>query len=53
MLDPRQAKEMIGKSAVLEFKLVEDSASSREELLDKYDHDLPEGTIIVTGKSWR
>lgn len=48
--DPYQAKEMIGKSAVLEFKLVEDSAGSHAELLDKYDHDLPEGTISLPGK---
>ncbi|MCX5923742.1 MAG: protein translocase subunit SecD [Candidatus Dependentiae bacterium] len=49
--DPHQAKMMIGKSAVLEFKLVEDSASSREALLNKYDHDLPEGTMILPGQS--
>jgi preprotein translocase subunit SecD len=45
--DPQQAKAMIGKSAVLEFKLVEDSAASREALMDKYDGVLPEGTIVV------
>ena len=49
--DPQQAKMMIGKSAVMDFKLVEDSASSREELFDKYDQELPEGTMIVAGKS--
>src|SRR5690606_24148035 len=48
--DPRQAKMMIGKSAVLEFKLVEDSAASREALLSKYDHELPEGTMILPGQ---
>lgn len=48
--DPHQAKIMIGKSAVLDFKLVEDSAASREALLAKYDYDLPEGTIIVPGQ---
>ena len=47
--DPQQAKMMIGKSAVMDFKLVEDSAPSREELLDKYDQELPEGTMIVAG----
>jgi preprotein translocase subunit SecD len=47
--DPHQAKMMIGKSAVLEVKLVEDSAPSRESLLAKYDGQLPEGTIIVPG----
>lgn len=49
--DPHQAKTMIGKSAVLEFKLVEDSAASREALLAKYDYDLPQGTVIVPGQS--
>jgi len=48
--DPHQAKAMIGKSAVLEFKLVDDSASSKEALLAKYDNELPEGTIIVPGQ---
>jgi len=46
--DPQQAKIMIGKSAVMDFKLVEDQAASREELFDKYDHELPEGTMIVS-----
>lgn len=49
--DPQQAKKMIGQSAIMEFKVVEDSASSREELMDKYDHELPEGTTIVVGSS--
>lgn len=48
--DPQLAKDMIGKSAVLEFKLVEDTASTREELLDRYDHDLPEGTVMLPSK---
>jgi len=48
--DPHQAKAMIGKSAVLEFKLVEDNAGSREALLAKYDHEIPEGTVIVPGQ---
>ncbi len=47
--DPHQAKMMIGKSAVLEVKLIEDSAPSRESLLSKYDSELPEGTMIVPG----
>lgn len=49
--DPQQAKKMIGQSAVMEFKIVEDSAQSRQELMDKYDHELPEGTMIVAGSS--
>lgn len=47
--DPHEAKTMIGKSAVLDFKLVEDVAGSKEALLNKYDHELPEGTIILPG----
>lgn len=49
--DLDQAKKMIGQSAIMEFKIVEDSASSRQELFDKYDHELPEGTMVVTGSS--
>jgi preprotein translocase subunit SecD len=49
--DPQQAKKMIGQSAVMEFKIVEDSAPSRQELMDKYDHELPEGTVIISGSS--
>lgn len=49
--DPQQAKKMIGQSAIMEFKIVEDSAASRDELMDKYDHELPEGTMIVMGSS--
>lgn len=47
--DPHEAKTMIGKSAVLDFKLVEDTAPSKEALLNKYDHDLPEGTEVLPG----
>jgi preprotein translocase subunit SecD len=49
--DLEQAKKMIGQSAIMEFKIVEDSAASRQELLDKYDHDLPEGTMIIAGSA--
>jgi len=49
--DLEQAKKMIGQSAIMEFKIVEDMASSREELFDKYDHDLPEGTMVIAGSS--
>lgn len=48
--NPQQAKAMIGKAALLEIKPVEDMAATREELLNKYDGDLPEGTEIVPGK---
>jgi preprotein translocase subunit SecD len=48
--DPDRAKEMIGKTAQLEIKLVEGAASSEDDLLDRYDGILPEGMMIVTGK---
>lgn len=45
--NPEQAKAMIGKSALLEVKLVENSANSEEELLEKYNGKLPADKIIV------
>lgn len=45
--DPARAKEMIGKTAQLEIKLVEKQASSEDDLLDDYDGVLPEGMMIV------
>jgi preprotein translocase subunit SecD len=48
--NPQQAKSVIGKTALLEIKPVEDTANSEKGLLDKYDGDLPEGTIIAEDK---
>ncbi len=48
--DPDRAKEMIGKTAQLEIKLVEAAAGSEDDLLDRYDGLLPEGMMIITGK---
>lgn len=48
--DPEQAKERIGKSALLEMKPIYDSASTQEKLLDKLGGEVPEGSIIVPGK---
>lgn len=47
--DPQKAKEMIGKPALLEVKLVEREGNSQEEILDAYDGELPDGMIIVPG----
>ena len=47
--DPSRAKEMIGKTALLEIKLVEDVANSEEDLLEKYNYALPDGMMIVPG----
>ncbi|MBY0110343.1 MAG: protein translocase subunit SecD [Candidatus Babeliaceae bacterium] len=45
--NPEQAKAMIGKSALLEVKLVYDTAGSQEELLEKYQGKLPDDKSIV------
>lgn len=48
--DPQQAKAMIGKPAVLEFKIVEKTAHSENEILDEFDGQLPEDMMIVAGR---
>jgi preprotein translocase subunit SecD len=49
--NPQEAKAMIGRAALLEFRLVEDAAQSKEALEEKYSGLLPEGTEILPGKS--
>lgn len=49
--NPQQAKAMIGKAALLEIKPVEADGHSKEEILNQYDGELPEGTEIVPGRS--
>ena len=51
--NPEQAKAMIGKSALLELKVVEDAASSEEELLKNHNGVLPHDKIIIKGTSQR
>jgi preprotein translocase subunit SecD len=48
--DPQKAKAMIGKTALLEIKLVHDIAGSESELLDRYGGNLPDGFVIVPEK---
>jgi len=48
--DPQAAKEMIGRAANLEFKLVEKIGSSEKELLLEYDGDLPDDLQILPGE---
>jgi len=48
--DPQQAKTMIGKPAVLEFKLVERAGRSKEDLLYEYDGELPDDMHIIAGR---
>lgn len=45
--DPLKAKQMIGKAALLEIKLIEHVASTEEDLLEEYDDEIPEGMQVV------
>jgi len=47
--DPQEAKELIGRAAILEFKIVEKMGSSENELLLEYDGDLPDDLQILPG----
>jgi preprotein translocase subunit SecD len=49
-VDIQQAKAMIGKTAMLEFKPVEDSGSSREEIEDHFGGTLPDHLMVIPGK---
>ncbi|MCK5632819.1 protein translocase subunit SecD [bacterium] len=48
--DPMQARSMIGRRAVLEFKLVERTGRSEDDLLYEYDGELPDDMEILPGK---
>lgn len=45
--DPQQAKKLIGTSAQLEFRLVEKTGGTAEDLLAEYDGELPVGREIL------
>ncbi|MFH1832095.1 MAG: protein translocase subunit SecD [bacterium] len=47
--DPDRIKSVVTKTAHLEFKLVEDTAATRQHLLDKFDGELPPDKMIVSG----
>ena len=49
--DQDQAKAKIGKAALLELKVVEDAGYSEQDLLEKFGGILPEGMVILPGKS--
>ncbi|MBS1987402.1 protein translocase subunit SecD [Candidatus Dependentiae bacterium] len=49
--DPDHVKAVITKTAHLEFKIIEDTAVSRDALLDKFDGDLPSDKVILSGKT--
>lgn len=48
--NPQEAKEMIGRAANLEFKMVEKIGSSERELLLEYDGELPDDLEILPGE---
>ena len=47
--DPMKARAMIGKSAILEFKLVERSAGSEDDILYEYDGEIPDDMEVLQG----
>jgi preprotein translocase subunit SecD len=49
--DTEEAKRLIQKTALLELKLVEDSATTREALLQAHGGTVPVNTEIVSGPS--
>lgn len=46
--DFEKAKQIIGKPAHLEFRVVEEVANSKDEILDKFSGDIPVGYEIMT-----
>jgi len=48
--DSERVKSVITKTALLEFKIVEKVASSKESLMDEFDGDLPSDKMIIPGK---
>lgn len=47
--DPQVAKELIGRAALLEFRLVEKAGSNQEDLLYEYDGELADDKEILPG----
>lgn len=48
--DPQQAKAMIGTAAVLDFRLVEKSGRTPEDILQEYNGHMPAGMEILPDK---
>lgn len=48
--DTATAKAMIGKTALLEIKLVEDIGRSPEDLMKRHGGKIPEGMMVVRGQ---
>jgi len=51
--NPQTARAMIGKPAILEFKLVEKSGRTKEDILYEFDGVMPDGKEIVPSKERR
>lgn len=49
--DPQQAKSIIGRAAVLEFKIVEKEGASKDDIRFEFDGDIPDDMEIYPGKS--
>ena len=49
--DVQHAKEIMGKTAVLEFKLVEAGPAAKEDLLRQYNNNLPGDLDILQGSA--
>lgn len=49
--DPMQARAMIGKPAVLEFRLVERMGKTPEDIMYEYDGNIPDDMEILPGKA--
>lgn len=47
--DPQRAIDLIGRTAELRFQLVEDFAATKDELLQRYDGNIPAGYEILPG----
>jgi SecD/SecF fusion protein len=48
--EPERAKELIGKTALLEFKIVKDWADTKERLLAKFNNEIPAGYYIPASR---
>jgi preprotein translocase subunit SecD len=48
--DSEHIKSSITKTALLEFKIVEKTAASKEVLLDEFDGELPSDKMIIAGR---
>ncbi len=51
--DPERVRSIITKTAHLEFKIVEKTASKKEDLLDDFDYELPPDKMIISSSAKR